>query len=124
MMNGLCHVIGINDGDQEVEVKVEFLNELSAKKVIVNDRRVIVLWNDDTKTMTTCAEDDEFSIYTGIMSCYLKRILGTKMFHAKMDRAMKKVDVIKMPKAKKAAESTKAASAQKATGSTKKTNKK
>lgn len=67
------------------------IGELAAIRVIVREPTVIVLWNDGTKTVVTCSKNDTFNIYSGIMAAFLKKIMTAKMFHAKVERAMKKV---------------------------------
>ena len=73
---------------------------LTIKKIMYKPPATIVFWNDGTKTVTTCAEGDEFNPYVGIMSAFMKKVFGTETFHAKMDRAMKKIEVHKKPKKK------------------------
>lgn len=83
---------------EEVGISVETgLSQLAVRKAIVNGNHLIVLWNDDTKTVTTCAEGDEFNPYYGIMAAFMKKILGSQTFHAKMERAMKKIETHKAP---------------------------
>ena len=74
------------------------LSQLAVKRAFINGNHLIVIWNDDTKTVTTCAEGDEFVPYYGLMAAFMKKILGSQTFHAKMERGLKKVEVQKAPK--------------------------
>lgn len=49
------------------------------KKIIVkpNDEMIIVLWQDGTKTIVKCCEDDNFDVDNGIARAYIKKIYGT-----------------------------------------------
>lgn len=55
---------------------------LDADKVIFSEDNktkqvsTIILWADGTKTMVTCAEDDDYSKEAGIAYCYVKKIAG------------------------------------------------
>ena len=46
------------------------------KKVIFNPPATIILWDDGTKTVVKCSEDDEYSKETGIALCFMKKYLG------------------------------------------------
>lgn len=46
------------------------------KKVIFNYPATIVLWNDGTKTVVKCSEDDIFSPEAGLAMCYMKKLFG------------------------------------------------
>ena len=49
------------------------------KRVIYSGNRTIVLFDDDTKVMATCDEDDTYSRETGLLVCLLKHIYGNKI---------------------------------------------
>lgn len=49
----------------------------SIEKVIFNGDRTIILWNDDTKTMVKCADDEEFDYYSGFCAAVTKKIFGS-----------------------------------------------
>ena len=53
--------------------------ELRPQKIIYNNRTTVVIWNDGTKTKTTCAENDIFDEYLGFASCLLKKMYGKKV---------------------------------------------
>ena len=93
--------------------QIKMLEMLAAKKVIINGKQTIVVWNDGSKTITTCSEEDTFDPYVGIMSALLKKILGTEMFHTKMERAMKKIVTAKKKKEAKKPATQKKTAAQK-----------
>ena len=81
------------NGKVNIIIEDESLRRLAVKKAIINDHQLIVLWNDGTKTITTCAKDDDFDAYVGIQSAFLKKIFGSETIHAKMERAMKKIEI-------------------------------
>jgi len=71
------------------------LMRLAIKRVIVSNHHTIVLWNDNTKTIVTCREDDEdnYSIETAVMAAFLKKILGAHAFHKKLENGLNRVVV-------------------------------
>lgn len=52
------------------------INSMGVKKVIFNDPATIVLWNDGTKTVVKCSENDIFDPEKGLAFCFLKKLLG------------------------------------------------
>lgn len=48
------------------------------KNVIFNDPATIVLWDDGTKTVVKCQEDDLYSEEVGLALCIAKKALGNK----------------------------------------------
>lgn len=48
------------------------------KKVIFNRPATIVLWDDNTKTVAKCSENDKFDPEKGLMACITKKALGNK----------------------------------------------
>ena len=73
----------------------DHLMRLAIKRVIVSNHHTIVLWNDNTKTIVTCREDDEdnYSIETAVMAAFLKKILGAHAFHKKLENGLNRVVV-------------------------------
>ena len=51
---------------------------LTIEKVIYNPPATIILWNDGTKTMAKCDEEDTYDRATGFMLCVLKKKYGNK----------------------------------------------
>lgn len=51
---------------------------LTIDKVIYNPPATIVLWNDGTKTMAKCDDEDTYNKATGFMLCVLKKKYGNK----------------------------------------------
>jgi hypothetical protein len=47
-------------------------------KVIVRENITIVLWDDGTKTRSTCAPDDTFDPAIGLGQCLLKKVYGKR----------------------------------------------
>lgn len=48
------------------------------KKAIFNDPATIVFWDDGTKTVVKCGEDDTYDKEKGLALCYMKRIFNNK----------------------------------------------
>jgi hypothetical protein len=48
------------------------------KKAIFNDPATIVFWDDGTKTVVKCGEDDTYDKEKGLALCYMKRLFDNK----------------------------------------------
>ena len=48
------------------------------KKVIFHNPATIVYWDDNTKTVVKCGEEDTFDKEKGLALCYMKRMLDNK----------------------------------------------
>lgn len=46
------------------------------KNVIYNPPATIVFWNDNTKTVVKCDEDDKYDKFTGLLLCIAKKLYG------------------------------------------------
>lgn len=53
---------------------------MGVKKVIFNAPATIVLWNDRTKTVVKCSENDIFDPEKGLAFCFLKKLLGDRYY--------------------------------------------
>lgn len=53
---------------------------MGVKKVIFNAPATIVLWNDGTKTVVKCSENDIFDPEKGLAFCFLKKLLGDRYY--------------------------------------------
>lgn len=53
---------------------------MGIKKVIFNAPATIVLWNDGTKTVVKCSENDTFDPEKGLAFCFLKKLLGNNYY--------------------------------------------
>ena len=49
---------------------------LTPKTVIFNPPETIVLWEDETKTVVKCDDQDEYVPVIGLALCYMKKSLG------------------------------------------------
>ena len=49
---------------------------LKARKVIFNPPATIILWEDGTKTVVKCDDEDYYEPATGVALCYMKKALG------------------------------------------------
>lgn len=54
------------------------VNHFSIKKVIFNDPATIVLWEDGTKTVVKCDENDGYDPEKGLAMAISKKALGNK----------------------------------------------
>lgn len=53
-------------------------HDLEVKRIIFNPPATVIIWEDDTKTVVKCAEDDEFNPEIGVAMCYMKKIYGSR----------------------------------------------
>lgn len=79
--NELEHCIAA--GDYSVTAAKQELNKkygypFSIKDVIFNDPAVIILWNDGTKTVVKCSENDIFDPEKGLAMAISKKALGNQ----------------------------------------------
>lgn len=63
---------------------------VKAKKVIFNAPATIVLWEDGTKTVVKCSDEDEYDEEKGLAMCYCKRMLGEKRYKTDIIKEVKK----------------------------------
>lgn len=68
---------------------------MGIKKVIFNAPATIVLWNDGTKTVVKCSEDDIFDPEKGLAFCFLKKLLGNRYYKI-IDSEVRKYDEQKL----------------------------
>lgn len=61
---------------------------LEPEKIIFNDRKTIVIWNDNTKTVSTCMGTDYFDENVGFAMCLLKKMFGKKVYGKKLYKRM------------------------------------
>lgn len=69
------------------------------EKIIVNNKAVIVLWKDKSKTTAVVQGNDEFDLERGIEICIFKRIFGS-CYHALIKAGMKKYHELEEQKQK------------------------
>ena len=48
------------------------------KKVIFHNPATIVYWDDNTKTVVKCGDDDKYDKEKGLALCYMKRLFNNK----------------------------------------------
>lgn len=65
-------------GETRNEADKRYSNSFSIKDVIFNDPAVIVLWNDGTKTVVKCSENDIFDHEKGLAMAISKKALGNQ----------------------------------------------
>ncbi len=59
---------------------IKIADLMGIKKVIFNAPATIVLWNDGTKTVVKCSENDIFDPEKGLAFCFLKKLLGNNYY--------------------------------------------
>ena len=65
--------------------------ELKIERVIFNNPATIVFWNDGTKTVVKCDENDIFSEEMGLAMACTKKLFGNNFsYFGKFDKALKK----------------------------------
>lgn len=57
---------------------------IKIKRIIFNPPATVIIWEDDTKTVVKCSEDDEFNPEIGVAMCYMKKIYGSRHAFSKM----------------------------------------
>jgi len=62
---------------------------VNVKKIFINGNRLVILWSDNTRTMSTCGENDIFDPEIGFCIAIAKKIYGKK----KYQRMLKKAEV-------------------------------
>lgn len=70
-------------------------SSMGIKKVIFNAPATIVLWNDGTKTVVKCSENDIFDPEKGLAFCFLKKLLGSGYYKI-IDSEVRKYDEQKL----------------------------
>lgn len=53
-------------------------NKFKTKKVIFNEPATIVIWEDGTKTVVKCRDDEAFDPEKGLALCFMKRVFDNK----------------------------------------------
>ena len=79
--------------DAKLWLNVEVENKMTIpeiKKVIYSGKKTIIIWADDTKTITSCAEGETYDEYYGFCSAVVKKLFGSTTAAKK---ALKKVRV-------------------------------
>lgn len=81
---------------------------VGVKKIIIAGKKTIVLFDDGTKTISTCLGKDKYSLEAGISICMLKKVFGNNAvgkFFKDVEKAYKDGDseyvYIQEPKKKK-----------------------
>ena len=52
------------------------LNPVVPERVIYNDPATVVIWDDGTKTVAICQEDDVYDRREGFLLCCAKKLMG------------------------------------------------
>lgn len=71
---------------------------LEPKRIIRNGIATIVFWNDGTKTIVKCAEDDEPDDYMAFCAAYCKKVFGS---NSHLKRVIKDAENTKVEKPKR-----------------------
>lgn len=62
----------------DVSKNLDVSKNRSIKRVIFNDPATIVFWEDGSKTVVTCGENDVFDPEKGLAMAMAKKLLGNK----------------------------------------------
>lgn len=57
-------------------VHLKYSDPPKVEKVIYNDPATVVIWDDGTKTVVTCAHGDVYDKQTGFLLCCAKKLFG------------------------------------------------
>lgn len=68
------------------------------KRVVFSDRKTIILWNDGSKTMVSCAEGEQLDPYMGFCAAFTKGFFGSKH---QVEKMVKNADYQPSKKTKK-----------------------
>lgn len=69
----------ITDNGLQIIDDVEMLfQKPRVKKIIFNPPATVVIWEDGTKTIVKCTENDEYDAEKGLALCYMKRVCGSE----------------------------------------------
>lgn len=71
---------------------------IKPKRIIHNGNATIVFWNDNTKTVVRCAEDDTQDNYWAFCAAYCKKVFGN---NSHLKRVIKDAENAKPEKPKK-----------------------
>ena len=71
---------------------------IKPKRIIHNGNATIVFWNDNTKTIVKCAEDDTQDNYNAFCAAYCKKVFGN---NSHLKRVIKDAENAKPEKTKK-----------------------
>ena len=55
------------------------------KKVIFNEPATIIFWEDGTKTVAKCQEEDKYDREKGMLVCMVKKAMGSKWLNKNLD---------------------------------------
>lgn len=67
-----------NDPIEGALLKMKSSINMMPKEVIFAPPATIVYWQDGTKTVVKCSEEDEFSEEMGFVLCFMKKMFGNK----------------------------------------------
>ena len=68
------------------------------KRVVFSDRKTIILWNDGSKTIVSCAEGEQLDPYMGFCAAFTKGFFGSKH---QVEKMVKNADYQSIKKTKK-----------------------
>lgn len=68
------------------------------KRVIFSDKKTIILWNDGSKTMVSCADGEQLDPYMGFCAAFTKGFFGSKH---QVEKIVKNADYQPSKKSKK-----------------------
>ena len=70
-----CVDIKKNCVNTDIHIDPTYINK-AIKRVILSNPATIILWNDGTKTVTKCCDDDVYDPEIGMAMCIMKHLFG------------------------------------------------
>lgn len=71
------------------------MQKFTPKKVIYSGGKTIVIWPDDSKTIVSCGDGDQYDEYAGFCAALAKKIFGSTSAAKRVMNKNKKVDISK-----------------------------
>ena len=75
-----CRKCPLNNKNHQNNKPNNTAAKFSIRHIKYNGPATIVFWDDNTKTVAVCDENDNYNKETGVYVCILKKLLGNKEF--------------------------------------------
>lgn len=72
----ISELMFFNDPVEGALLKMKSAMDMAPKEVIFSPPATIVYWQDGSRTVVKCSEEDEFSEEMGFVLCFTKKIFG------------------------------------------------
>lgn len=87
--------ITISDARRNGKEIEKDMQKFTPKKVIYSGGKTIVIWQDNSKTIVSCGDGDQYDEYAGFCAALAKKIFGTTSAAKRIMNENKKVDISK-----------------------------